>query len=211
MTDVFENVDARIMKVVLVGESGVGKSSLLIRFSEDRFVDSYVNTIGIDFKIRKIKINDQNYKIHIWDTAGQERFRTIVSPYYRGAHGIVYIYDVDDRESFDKLDTWVQEVESQTSYMRDKPVAFVLGNKSDDDKCTTRRVTRSEGETYAKNRGFDYFEVSAKTGHNVDNAFMAMIKAIAEKLPSDESVPMQKTTDVNVKQNTTHVVTTGCC
>jgi len=214
MTDVFENANAKIMKVVLVGESGVGKSCLLIRFSEDKFDDSHVSTIGVDFKIRNIKINDKNYKIHIWDTAGQERFRTIVSSYYRGAHGIIYIYDIDDRDSFDKLDTWVREVESQTSHMREKPVGFVLGNKIDDDK-SARCVTRSEAETYAKNRGFDYVEVSAKTGHNVDNAFMTVIKTIAEKLPLDEYVPMKKTIDVNdninVKSNTTPIVTTGCC
>lgn len=99
-----------LFKLVLIGDSGVGKSCLLLRFADDAFTESYITTIGVDFRFRTIEIDNKVVKLQIWDTAGQERFRTITSAYYRGADGIVMVYDSTDRESFAHIDDWLQEV-----------------------------------------------------------------------------------------------------
>jgi len=100
-----------IFKILLIGDSGVGKSCLLLRFADDKYSESFISTIGVDFKIRTVNINGKVIKLQIWDTAGQERFRTITSSYYRGAHGIIVVYDVTDRGTFTSVKQWLQEIE----------------------------------------------------------------------------------------------------
>lgn len=100
-----------LFKLLLIGDSGVGKSCLLLRFADDTYTQSYISTIGVDFKIRTLGIDDKTVKLQIWDTAGQERFRTITSSYYRGAHGIIIVYDVTDRESFTNVRHWIHEID----------------------------------------------------------------------------------------------------
>merc|ERR1712159_656276 len=96
-----------LFKLLLIGDSGVGKSCLLFRFADDTYQESYISTIGVDFKIRTVELEGKTIKLQIWDTAGQERFRTITSSYYRGAHGIIVVYDVTDQESFNNVKTWL--------------------------------------------------------------------------------------------------------
>ncbi|KAI0927851.1 GTP-binding protein of the rab, variant 2 [Taiwanofungus camphoratus] len=117
-----------LFKLLLIGDSGVGKSCLLLRFAEDAFTDSYLSTIGVDFKIRTIELEGKTVKLQIWDTAGQERFRTIAAAYYRGAHGIVVVYDVTDNESFENVKGWLHEIERYASETVKK---LLIGNKSD--------------------------------------------------------------------------------
>merc|ERR1719375_307170 len=117
-----------LFKLVLIGDSGVGKSCLLQRFADDAFTDSYITTIGVDFRFKTIPVDKKTIKLQIWDTAGQERFRTITSAYYRGADGIIMVYDTTDRESFDHIDSWVQEVDK---YATDGTCKILVGNKCD--------------------------------------------------------------------------------
>mmetsp|Transcript_49208 Transcript_49208/g.71860 ORF Transcript_49208/g.71860 Transcript_49208/m.71860 type:complete len:109 (+) Transcript_49208:102-428(+) len=100
-----------LFKLLLIGDSGVGKSCLLLRFADDTYTESYISTIGVDFKIRTITQDSKTVKLQIWDTAGQERFRTITSSYYRGAHGIIVVYDVTDMESFNNVKQWLHEID----------------------------------------------------------------------------------------------------
>lgn len=117
-----------IFKIVLIGNSSVGKSSLLLRFADDIFEDTYISTIGVDFKIRSLELDGKTIKLQIWDTAGQERFRSISHTYYRGAHGIIIIYDITDKKSFDDVVTWLSEIES---YGNENVRKLIIGNKID--------------------------------------------------------------------------------
>ncbi|KAL0401006.1 UNVERIFIED_CONTAM: Ras-related protein RIC1 [Sesamum latifolium] len=117
-----------LFKLLLIGDSGVGKSCLLLRFADDSYLDSYISTIGVDFKIRTVEQDGKTIKLQIWDTAGQERFRTITSSYYRGAHGIIIVYDVTDQESFNNVKQWLNEIDRYASENVNK---LLVGNKCD--------------------------------------------------------------------------------
>jgi len=163
-----------LFKLVLIGESGAGKSCLLLRFADDAFTESYITTIGVDFRFKTIKVNDgnggsndTNIKLQIWDTAGQERFRTITSAYYRGADGIILVYDVSDRQSFQKVDEWLTEVQA---YVNETTCKILIGNKSDKD-ASERQVSTEEGQRKAEELGLAFMETSAKTAENVEASF----------------------------------------
>lgn len=165
-----------IMKLLLVGDSGVGKSCLLLRFVEDKFNPSFITTIGIDFKIRTIESNGKKIKLQVWDTAGQERFRTITTAYYRGAMGIVLIYDVTDARTFENVENWFQTV---TQHANEDAQIFLVGNKSDDEE--NRQVSREQGERLAAQLSIPFLEASAKTNKNVDSIFYELAGIIQEK------------------------------
>mmetsp|Transcript_11264 Transcript_11264/g.20360 ORF Transcript_11264/g.20360 Transcript_11264/m.20360 type:complete len:210 (-) Transcript_11264:771-1400(-) len=163
-------------KVLLVGDSSVGKSSLLLRFSDDVFEDLQP-TVGVDFKVKSMKIDGKNIKITLWDTAGQERFRTMTSAYYRGAHGIILVYDVTQRETFENLqNVWVKESQQYSTY--DHVVTMVVANKLDLE--SKRDVSRAEGEKFARISHSLYAESSAKTSMGVVHAFEELIRKIME-------------------------------
>lgn len=148
--------------------SGVGKSCLLLRFADDAFTDSYISTIGVDFRFRTVKIDKKTVKLQIWDTAGQERFRTITSAYYRGADGIIMVYDVTSEESFSHVNDWLSEVNRYASEGTSK---LLIGNKSD---RSDKTVTAEEAKAFADNLGIPFLETSAKSAANVEQAFLTM-------------------------------------
>jgi len=167
--------------LVLIGDSGVGKSCLLLRFADDKWTDSYISTIGVDFKIRTIELDQKTIKLQIWDTAGQERFRTISSTYYRGAHGIIVVYDVTNRVSFDNVQRWLSEIDK---YARESVNKLLVGNKADaaEGADSTRQVPMEDGKKFAEDRDIPFLETSAKTGTFVDTAFLMMAHEIKNKM-----------------------------
>eukprot|EP01056_Protomagalhaensia_sp_Gyna25_P004116 Protomagalhaensia_sp_Gyna_25__4115@NODE_372_length_3667_cov_82_937431_g286_i0_p2_GENE_NODE_372_length_3667_cov_82_937431_g286_i0NODE_372_length_3667_cov_82_937431_g286_i0_p2_ORF_typecomplete_len212_score37_37Ras/PF00071_22/2_7e65Roc/PF08477_13/1_7e25Arf/PF00025_21/8_4e17MMR_HSR1/PF01926_23/3_4e07Gtr1_RagA/PF04670_12/4_1e07RsgA_GTPase/PF03193_16/1_7RsgA_GTPase/PF03193_16/0_005GTP_EFTU/PF00009_27/8_6e06SRPRB/PF09439_10/9_5e06FeoB_N/PF02421_18/0_00015Dynamin_N/PF00350_23/2_9Dynamin_N/PF00350_23/5_7 len=171
-----------LLKLVLIGDTGVGKSCLLLRFADDTFTDSYISTIGVDFRFRTIDIDGKIVKLQIWDTAGQERFKTITSAYYRGADGIVIVYDCTNEATFASIDNWVNEVKKFT----DENVPKILvGCKNDlRDKS---QVTEEMISNKAKELGIDYVETSAKDATNVQEPFIRISQTILKKL--EESMP----------------------
>ena len=164
---------------VMIGDSGVGKSCLLLRYADDKWTDSYISTIGVDFKIRTIEHDQKRLKLQMWDTAGQERFRTISSTYYKGAHFVMVVYDVTNRQSFDNVGKWFTEVRK---YGRENVILLLVGNKADlADKSGLRQVSQEEGQAYAdKEKNCKFIEVDAKAGTNVDAAFLLQASRVKE-------------------------------
>jgi Ras-related protein Rab-1A len=168
-----------LFKLLLIGDSGVGKSCLLLRFADDSYIDSYISTIGVDFKIRTVEQDGKTIKLQIWDTAGQERFRTITSSYYRGAHGIIIVYDVTDEESFNNVKQWLSEIDR---YASDNVNKLLVGNKCD--LTESRAVSYETAKAFADEIGIPFMETSAKDSTNVEQAFMAMASSIKDRMAS---------------------------
>lgn len=162
-----------LFKLLIIGDSGVGKSCILLRFADDTFTESYISTIGVDFKIRTIDINGKIIKLQIWDTAGQERFRTITSSYYRGAHGIIIVYDVTDEISFSNVKQWLQEIDR---YAGESVKKLLIGNKCD--LVAKKQVPYVVAKEFADNLEMPFLETSAKNTINIENAFLTMTKDI---------------------------------
>ncbi|AED90617.1 GTP-binding protein-like [Arabidopsis thaliana] len=172
-----------LIKLLLIGDSGVGKSCLLLRFSDDTFTTSFITTIGIDFKIRTVELDGKRIKLQIWDTAGQERFRTITTAYYRGAMGILLVYDVTDESSFNNIRNWMKNIEQHAS---DNVNKILVGNKADMDE-SKRAVPTAKGQALADEYGIKFFETSAKTNLNVENVFMSIAKDIKQRLTETDT------------------------
>ncbi|GJM94156.1 hypothetical protein PR202_ga10775 [Eleusine coracana subsp. coracana] len=192
-----------LFKLLLIGDSGVGKSCLLLRFAvssqplskqlfllgakkfflftsqDDSYLESYISTIGVDFKIRTVEQDGKTIKLQIWDTAGQERFRTITSSYYRGAHGIIVVYDVTDQESFNNVKQWLNEIDRYASENVNK---LLVGNKCD--LAENRVVSFEAGKALADEIGIPFLETSAKDATNVEKAFMTMAGEIKNRMAS---------------------------
>lgn len=195
-------------KILLIGDSGVGKSSLLVSFISNA-VDDLAPTIGVDFKIKTLTVGGKRLKLTIWDTAGQERFRTLTSSYYRGAQGIILVYDVTRRESFTNLsDVWAKEVELYSN--NQDCVKMLVGNKVD--KESERAVTREEGIALAKELGSLFLECSAKTRENVQHCFEELALKIME-VPSllEEGSTVGKRNILKQKQEQNTQQGGGCC
>jgi Ras-related protein Rab-1A len=147
-----------------------------LQFSDQTFSDTYVSTIGVDFKIRTMETNGKQIKLQIWDTAGQERFQSITANYYHGSHAIAIVYDITNRQSFENLRRWVSDVDRLGNSQVCK---IVIGNKADlEDK---RAVRRDEGQAFADNLGVPFLETSAKTSFNVREMFNQMCLAISQR------------------------------
>ncbi|XP_043702930.1 ras-related protein RABC2a-like [Telopea speciosissima] len=195
-------------KILLIGDSAVGKSSLLVSFISNP-VENLSPTIGVDFKIKQLTVGENRLKLTIWDTAGQERFRTLTSSYYRGAQGIILVYDVTRRETFTNLsDVWAKEIELYST--NQDCIKMLVGNKVD--KESERAVTKEEGMAFAQEYGCLFLECSAKTRENVEKCFEELALKIME-VPSllEEGSTIVKRNILKQKQEYQAPPTGGCC
>ncbi len=158
----------------MIGQSTVGKSSLLRQFKEGDYFPDISLTVGVDFHAKMIKVNGQSIKLQLWDTAGQDRFRAIVKAYYRNAVGGLLVFDITNRESFASCDEWYEEVTKIAE--PHKPVFILVGNKYDQNR--ERQVTREDGLSFARRYNMEYIETSAKSGHNVEETFQILSEKI---------------------------------
>ena len=196
-----------LFKVLMVGDSGVGKSSMLLRFVDDMFSETFISTIGVDFKIKNIQMHDKILKLQIWDTAGQERFRTITSAYYRGAHGILIVFDLTDMKSFKDVSDWKKEI---NRYAINNVVLLLVGNKSD---VSTRRVVEySAAKALADENGMKYIETSAKSNIAVETCFLQLAEDIfKERITNNNRIAVEKNNTVEVGQSIDQPVKSSCC
>lgn len=194
-----------LIKLLVIGNSGVGKTNMLLKFCENNFMTSHLTTIGIDFKIKTITMGKEKIRLQIWDTAGQQKFKTITQTYYRGAMGIVLTYAMNDRESFEDIENWVKQIKMHAS---DNVTKVLVGNKSDIDD---RKVSYSEGEALAKELGVRFFETSAKSGVNIEQLFLYMATEIKTKLDQQEKVGVLSYTGSRLHKNQENVKKEECC
>ena len=195
---------SKTFKILTIGESGVGKTCILRRFVENKFLKNHLATIGIDFKTKTLNINNQEIKLKIWDTAGEERFRNITTQYYKGADGIVLIYDVTDDASFEKIRDWMEQILSNTK--REDIGLVLLGNKCD---MEPRSVTEEQGIKMAEELKVSYFETSALTGQGIKEAFDELTRDIMKRKGVDnggnDSMDLKKAKKERKKDGG------GCC
>ena len=165
-----------VYKILLLGDSEVGKSCFLMRYSDNIFVENYIATIGLDYKLKYVQLDSgETIKVQLWDTAGQDRYRTIAKNYYKGSHGILLLYDVTKENSFENIREWVQDIREE---VYEKAIIFLIGNKID--KKDERKITTEQGKTLAEEYNLPFFEASAKSGENVEEIFKNLYQKISE-------------------------------
>ncbi|XP_065054828.1 ras-related protein Rab-35-like [Rhopilema esculentum] len=161
-----------LFKLLIIGDSGVGKSSILLRFADNMFSGTYITTIGVDFKIRTVNVDGEKIKLQIWDTAGQERFKTITTSYYRGTHGVIVVYDVTSAQSFLSVKNWMEEIQKNC----DTVSKVLVGNKDD---CPELKVVETgDAEKLAEKMNVQLFETSAKENQNIEEVFDCITKLV---------------------------------
>eukprot|EP01105_Mastigella_eilhardi_P016451 TRINITY_DN3761_c0_g1_i2.p1 TRINITY_DN3761_c0_g1~~TRINITY_DN3761_c0_g1_i2.p1 ORF type:complete len:206 (-),score=48.71 TRINITY_DN3761_c0_g1_i2:90-707(-) len=168
-----------LFKYIIVGDTAVGKSCLLLQFTDKRFQPVHDLTIGVEFGSRTVTVNSQQIKLQIWDTAGQEKFRSITRSYYRGAAGALLVYDITRKDTFEHLATWLDDCRR---YSSQNITIMLIGNKCDLEQ--SRAVSREEGERFAKENNLVFMETSAKTAQNVEEAFLQTAKSIYDNVES---------------------------
>lgn len=168
--------NANTFKIVLIGDSCSGKSSLLLKYTEDRFIDKHRTTIGVDYKVKYVNSNNKLIRLQLWDTAGQERFRSIIKTYYHGTHGIILTFDLTDEESFNNLGDWVKEI---NEIGNDKISVILIGNKSDLKEQIV--IKQDDINDFVENCGIKmkYFECSSKTGENINQSIDELIEQLS--------------------------------
>ena len=165
-------------KVLLLGNSYVGKTCILLRFSEDTYKDDYEVTIGLNYRIKTLNIDNNPIRMQIWDTSGEEKFKAIAKNFYRGAHGVLLIYDICEKNSFLDVKSWIEQIIENTD--NDNLVMILCGNKCDMEK--ERNISKNEGENLANSYKIPFFECSAKENINIDEIFNTLAKNIYEKV-----------------------------
>jgi small GTP-binding protein len=188
------------LKLLTIGESGVGKTCLLLRYTDNKFVKTHSITIGVDYKCKTIKMNNKSVTLKIWDTAGQERFRNMTQQYYKNADGILLVFDLTDRGTFEKLRDWMSQIQNFVN--REDLSIILIGNKCE---METKEVTKEEAENMAEEFKIKYFETSAFTGENVGKAFETLICDILKITESEVNGASEPkgTIDIKAQQNKT--------
>ena len=188
-------------KIMVLGESKVGKTSLIKRYTKDQFGGVYLTTVGMDFQDKIIEIEDKKVRLQVWDTAGQERFRNVTKSYFQSSHGLLVVYDITDRESFEKINFWMENIKNNAP---ENAKLILVGNKCD--LANERKVTIEDGENKARNYNIKFFESSAKDGTNVNEFFFYLANEIYqdEKTKGKDN---KKTMQLNSKKKGKK----GCC
>jgi len=194
-----------LFKIVLIGDAGVGKTAIVHRFKYNTFVERHASTIGVDFTIKTMQVDDKKVKLQIWDTAGQERFRTITQSYYRSANGVVLIYDISTADSFKNLGRWLEDVKKYAGKCLHQ---MMIGNKCD--LHHRREVSEEEAKNFASHYGIgDTLETSAKENSNIEEAFWRIAKHLKDLYENEEGLKSSSTQEVILDSKS--VGGSSCC
>jgi Ras-related protein Rab-1A len=194
-------------KIVMIGDSGVGKSCILLRFADDKFNENFYATIGVDFRFKNVMVDDKSVKLQIWDTAGQERFKTITSAYYRGADGIIIVYDITDRNSFAHIKDWLDDV---NKYTDDNPLKIIVGNKID--LIKDKQINNNDMKTMTAQTGIEIIECSAKDSIKINDLMEIMTKKLIEKKKKEGNKKKTKSMILNdINNKNKEMNNKGCC
>ena len=193
------------IKLMMIGDQAVGKTALLVRYADAEFHEQLLPTIGIDFKIKTIAVKDKKIRLQIWDTAGQERFRNITQAYYRGAMGILLIYDVSNQKSWSNVRNWVRNIHDNTPQTINK---ILIGNKCD--LTSQRQVTTAQGEQLAREYEMKFLETSARSNINVTEAFLTIATDVVERLLANGGGEPPPPPGVDLNKPTAGSSSSGC-
>lgn len=196
--------DEQLLKILIIGESAVGKSCLLLRYTDKKFSDAFMTTIGVDFKTKYLTIDGEEIKLQIWDTAGQEKFRAITKAYYRGANGILVVFDLTRPDTFLQTSMWIESIKDSTTDVID---VILVGNKSD----LERKVSVEEAEETARQFGVKYFETSAREDKNINEAFDYLATKAYRRLKASENNQANQVIDKPVVINRQTEQKKKCC
>ena len=183
-------------KILLIGDLGVGKSCVILRYVEGDFPGNIMSSIGVDFKTKQIDLDDRLIKLQIWDTAGHEKFRTITTSYYKSAHAIIILYDITQKASFDHIRNWITEIDK---FGKQGVLKVIVGNKLDMEN--NRKITKEAAENLALKYGIKLWEVSAKDNTNIEEMFLDTIKTLLEKNSKIISEGSSMVTNIQLNKN----------
>ena len=171
------------LKILILGDSAVGKTCLLLKFIDGFFPDTYISTIGVEYKVKIINKNNTNISLEIWDTCGQERYRSLSKSFMKGADGIIFQYDISDKKTFDHIKNWIRESEMENTGFQ----KIIVGNKIDL-PLESRQVKKEIMEKFCNEKNIKGIEISAKTGDNVEKAFDLLIDLIIGNMTKEEII-----------------------
>ena len=193
-------------KILLIGDLGVGKSCVILRYVEGDFPGNIMSSIGVDFKTKQIEFDDRLIKLQIWDTAGHEKFRTITTSYYKSAHAIIILYDITQKASFDHIRNWITEIDK---FGKQGVLKVIVGNKLDMEN--NRKITKEAAENLALKYGIKLWEVSAKDNTNIEEMFLDTIKTLLEKNSKIISEGSSMATNIQLNKNVKNKKNKKCC
>ena len=193
-------------KILLIGDLGVGKSCVILRYVEGDFPGNIMSSIGVDFKTKQIELDDHSIKMQIWDTAGHEKFRTITTSYYKSAQAIIILYDITQKSSFDHIRNWITEIDK---FGKQGVLKVIVGNKLDLEN--NRKISKEDAENLALKYGVKLWEVSAKDNTNIEEMFVDTIKTLLEKNSKIISESSSMGNNIKLSKNIKNKKNKKCC
>ena len=184
-------------QLLIIGNSNVGKTSIITRFTNGTFSQNYLATVGVDNYTKIETIDNKNVQIKLWDTAGQEKYKSLTKSFFRGAEGVILVYDITNLESFTDLKLWINSIKENLGEEKESIPSIIVGNKID---LGEREISLEEANKFCKDNNYEYFETSAKTGENIDKSFRALVKKILAA-KSDDDDDGDKQQEGNIKIN----------
>jgi small GTP-binding protein len=194
-------------QLLIIGNSNVGKTSIITRFTNGTFSQNYLATVGVDNYTKIETIDNKNVQIKLWDTAGQEKFKSLTKSFFRGAEGVILVYDITNLESFTDLKLWINSIKENLGEEKESIPSIIVGNKID---LGEREISLEEANKFCKDNNYEYFETSAKTGENIDKSFRALVKKILAAKSDDDDGDKQQEGNIKINSKDQKPKEGGC-